>query len=100
MFANKSLRALLLTLSASSASCSHPSCQVPVLPASPPPTVQVTPARPPCNLPPLPHPVTFGGVPDGDNVVVTKTGLAELAGYLVATRAWIGAASTCLGASQ
>jgi hypothetical protein len=44
--------------------------------------------------------VTFGGVPDGDNVVVTKTGLAELAGYLVATRAWIGAASTCLGASQ
>ncbi len=57
----------------------------------------VTPSRPPCELPALPQPVVFGGVPDGDDkVIVTKSGLIALAGYVVAERAWIAAASACL----
>ena len=48
-------------------------------------------------LPPLPTPATMGGVPDGeDKVIVTKSGLADLARYLGGVRAWIEAASICL----
>lgn len=54
--------------------------------------------RLPCDLPPLPQPIALGGVPQGETIVVTKDGLAELARYLVGVRAWIAAASGCLGA--
>lgn len=50
----------------------------------------------PCTLPPLPQPVVFGGVPSGENVLVTKDGLVELARWIAGTRAWIIAASGCL----
>lgn len=63
------------------------------------PEVIVAP-RVPCSLPHLPAPIALGGVPSvgGDTVTVTRDGLAALAGYLVAVRAWIGAASGCLAA--
>ena len=54
--------------------------------------------RIPCALPALPQPIALGVVPsvDGVTITVTRDGLAALAGYLVAVRAWIGAAGACL----
>lgn len=61
-------------------------------------TVSSTPS--PCSLPPLPEPVVLGGMPDGDRYLLTRDGLASLAGYLVGVRQWIAAASSCLEDSR
>lgn len=88
--------ALLLMLSLPSGGClRRPSC--PALPRPIAPAPEVVPApRPPCNLPPLPQPVVFGGIPDGEHVVITRSGLADLSRWMVLTDAWILAAATCL----
>lgn len=94
--------ALLMLLTSLLISCRSP-CPVSSLPSplalTPPAEVRVTPARPPCNLPPLPQPFKFVGIPDldgADRIYVTKSDLAELAVYLVAQRGWIAAATACL----
>ncbi len=71
----------------------------PLVQPSLPAPIRITPSRPDCVLPPLPQPVVFGGVPDGDDkVIVTKSGLLELARYVAAERDWIVSASACLAA--
>lgn len=65
-------------------------------------TVSSTPS--PCNLPAIPRPVVWGGLPemvDGKQTgrtILTEDGLAELGGYLKAVRDWIAAASGCINA--
>ena len=91
------LPALLWLMSMPSFSCRSCPDPVQVLPPRPPAQITVTPDKTPYNLPPLPTPATMGGVPDGeDKVIVTKSGLADLARYLGGVRAWIEAASICL----
>ena len=67
--------------------------------------VQINSSTPSCNLPSLPDPVTWGGVPEYDAdgnetgwTLVTQDGLAELGDYLVAIAAWTQAARECLAA--
>jgi hypothetical protein len=57
-------------------------------------------STPVCNLPPLPAPVVLGGMPDGDRYVLTQSGLAELARYLVGVRQWIESATACLSVQE
>jgi hypothetical protein len=57
-------------------------------------------STPVCDLPPLPAPVVLGGMPDGDRYVLTQSGLAELARYLVGVRQWITAADSCMAGSK
>lgn len=53
-------------------------------------------------LPPIPAPVKWGGVPeivDGaqtGNTLITHDGLADLGGYLDALASWARAAKACL----
>lgn len=51
----------------------------------------------------LPAPFILGAHPmDGNTggVIVSKSGLADLATYIIEERSWIEAASRCLGAPQ
>lgn len=65
--------------------------------------VPIVSRTPSCNLPAIPSPVNWGGVPQYDangketgTTLVTQDGLAELGGYLKAVRNWIKAASDCM----
>lgn len=60
-----------------------------------------------CNLPDLPEPINWGGVPQYDKdgnptgwTLITHDGLAELDGYLLGVAKWIGSAQKCLEAVQ
>lgn len=64
----------------------------------PPAQVTVTPDKTPCNLPADPRPAVLGGVPQGDGLVITQSGLGELARYSAENVAWRNAAKACLEA--
>lgn len=73
-----------------------PTC--PTLPAegvTPAPITVVAP-RTPCLLPALPAPFELVGMPTPQGIVITKSDMAPLAGYLVAVRGWIAAAQICI----
>lgn len=73
--------------------CAKPRpCPVPV---TPPPRVIVQP-RPPCLLPSWPQPPTMGGVPEGETVVVTRDGIAELGRWAAGVKLWAATAAACL----
>lgn len=60
----------------------------------------MTPEPVPCNLPDLPRAPHIGGVPHGDNVIVTQDSLAELGRFIAGMYAWIEAATPCVEPPQ
>ena len=95
-------RRMALTLSMLCSWCSAacrtcPTCPPPVTleAARPPAQITVTPDKTPCNLPQWPAPPILGGVPQGDNVLLTKDGLAELARYASGVNARKQAEKAC-----
>jgi hypothetical protein len=66
---------------------------------APAPIVTVAP-RAVCNLPALPQPFDLVGMATPDGIVITKSDMAPLVGYLVAVRAWINAAQICIEARR
>lgn len=61
-----------------------------------PPPVIVTKDPAPCALPALPGKFQLVGMPDAQGIYITKTDIADLAGYLLGLGAWIEAAQECL----
>lgn len=60
---------------------------------------------PSCELPAIPKPIVWGGVPEYDKdgnetgwTLITQDGLAELGGYLTALAGWATSAQKCLEA--
>lgn len=60
-----------------------------------------------CDLPELPPPINWGGVPEYDKdgnptgwTLITHDGLAEMAGYLTGLAQWARAAEGCIASMK
>jgi hypothetical protein len=83
------------------------SCRKPCPKVEAPRPVPIVSRTPSCNLPAIPRPVVWGGVPQYDangketgTTLLTQDGLGELGGYLLAVRQWMAAAASCMEASR